>query len=139
MFAPYPLKDSGWYAIVGILEDGTQVDLLRGGPSRLDVRRPPGQKVTHEPELISATFPRERWRKYLINIWPHPKNPGSQTGALRRHYADYLKRHWNETHGGVKEMKEVEIYFVWRRVEPDFAHLNKARLEDKLWPLPGVD
>ena len=129
MFATHPAQESGWYVIQGTLEDGTRVDLLKGE----------GAPSFDEPELISATFPRERWRKYLINLWPHPKNPDSNTGALRRHYAQYLHRQWNETHSGDKALKRVEIYFVWRRVLPDYQHLDTAWFKDLLWPLEGID
>ncbi len=129
MFAPYPMKETGWYVIEGTLRDGTKVDLMAADG------RPPSFE---EPELISATFPNQRWRKYLVTLWEHPNNPGSNTGPLRQHFVEYLKRKWNASHHGVKTLKRVDFYFVWREIKPDGQHLQAERLKDRLWPIEGI-
>jgi hypothetical protein len=104
MFAPYPLKDGGWYVVQGNLKDGSRVDLFRdGAPLCWD-----------KPGLVSATFKNERWRKYLMNLWP------KANAAHRVHYARYLLREWNGRHKGGRELESVEVYFMLEQTPPDY-------------------
>src|SRR5262249_20076294 len=96
MFAPYPLRDDGWYVVVGTLEDGREVDLFRGGaPVTWD-----------KPPLISATYRNTRWRKYLTNLWRQ------EFASNRELYASYLWRDWNARHGPGERVERVEVFFL---------------------------
>jgi hypothetical protein len=104
MFAPYPLKDGGWYVVQGNLRDGSRVDLFRdGAPLSWD-----------KPGLVSATFRNERWRKYLMNLWLR------DNAAHRARYARYLLREWNAQHKGGRALESVEVYFMLERTPPDY-------------------
>lgn len=102
MFAPYPLKDDGWYVIPGQLRNGEEVDLFRGGAS-----------VSWErPELISATYPSQRWRKYMMNLWKK-KNKDH-----RLYFGRYLCREWNSRHKGEETLETFQIYFMLEKTLP---------------------
>lgn len=58
MFAPAPPRADGWYVVAGRRADGSWGDALRAGRA-LDWRK---------PALVSATYPSQRWRKYLVNL-----------------------------------------------------------------------
>jgi hypothetical protein len=103
MFAPCPLKDSGWYVAQGNRRDGSGVDLLRGG----------APVCWDEPGLVSTTFPNERWRKYLMNLWER------DNVAHRPLYARYLLRQWNARRKGELALESVEVYFMLKRALPD--------------------
>ncbi len=103
MFAPCPLKDSGWYVVQGNRRDGSRVDLLRdGAPVCWD-----------EPGLPSATYANERWRKYLMNLW------AADNVSHRPLYARHLLRDWNARHKGELALESVEIYFMLKRTLAD--------------------
>ena len=82
MFAPYPMKDDGWFIIPGKLIDDREVDVYRGtlGTPTLD-----------KPELVSAMYSNARWRKYMLNLW------AKKYKGLRLHYGKYLCRVWRDT------------------------------------------
>ena len=78
MFAPYPLKDDGWFVIAGRLHDGTETELLRGGPVRFD-----------KPERIAESYHGQRWAKYMRNLYT-PKYK-----QMRLYYGKYLCKSHN--------------------------------------------
>jgi hypothetical protein len=104
MYAPFPLKEDGWYVVEGTRVDGTRVDVLHGG----------GPVRWEKPELVSECFPNERWRKYLLNLWY------AGNAAHRPYYADYLLRDWNDRHAGKERMESLEIYFMLEVTLPDY-------------------
>ena len=121
MFAPYPLKDSGWYVVQGSLRDGSRVDLVRdGAPVNWD-----------KPALVSATFKNDRWRKYLINLW------AKANVAHRPLYARHLLGEWNSWNSGGRELECVEVYFMLERTRPDYQAAAPQRL--LLWQERGAD
>jgi hypothetical protein len=78
MFAPHPLKDDGWFVVAGDLHDGTQRELLRGGPVRFD-----------KPERIAQSYHGQRWAKYMRNLWLNKYKP------MRLYYGRFLCRSHN--------------------------------------------
>ena len=119
MFAPYPLKDDGWYVIPGQLFDGTMVDLWGGGePHWVPVDTTDGHTpLLHptddsleldrtQPELVSGMYPSQRWRKYMRNIWM------KKYKALRLYYGKHLCRQWNDTHTGGERLKKFRIVYM---------------------------
>lgn len=103
MFAPYPLKDDGWYVIPGELKDGSRVDLFRGG----------APVEWEKPADVSAEYPGQRWRKYMVNLWKE------DYGGQRKYYADWKCRRWNAEHSGDRRLEIIEMYFMKERTEPD--------------------
>jgi hypothetical protein len=96
MFAPYPLKDDGWYVIPGTLVNGTEVDVFTG-------RRP----VTWEkPHLVAYSYKNQRWQKYMMNLWSR------DFSKFREFYGKYLCRAWNEAHKGGEQLDRFTIYFM---------------------------
>lgn len=119
MFAPYPLKDDGWYVIPGVLAGGGEVDLWAGGaPNWVPVDTSDGHKpILHpknsgleldrtKPELVSSMYPSQRWRKYMRNIWM------KQYKDLRLYYGKHLCREWNATHRGEERLMTFRMVYM---------------------------
>jgi predicted DCC family thiol-disulfide oxidoreductase YuxK len=103
MFAPYPLKDDGWYVIDGTLKDGTRIDVFKDGD----------QPVSWEkPELVAWTYTNARWRKYMMNIWQKSKK------AHRLYYGKYLCRTFNEDRPDSRRLQRFDIVFMKERTMP---------------------
>ncbi|HWP60817.1 MAG TPA: HTTM domain-containing protein [Candidatus Acidoferrales bacterium] len=111
MFAPSPLKDDGWYVVPGRLSNGTVVDIFANG-----------KKVEWDrPADMSETYTTHRWRKYMMNLWRK---------AYRRHslhYARYLCRSWNATHGRDEKLEEVSVFFMLERTLPDYQAPERGK------------
>lgn len=97
MFSPAPLREDGWYVLKGTLQNGRPADLLRGIEAEVSWEK---------PALVSATYPEERWQKYLMNLY-HPSNE-----KFRPYYARYLCGAWNREALTGRKLKRVEVYFV---------------------------
>ncbi|MDP3975475.1 MAG: HTTM domain-containing protein [bacterium] len=103
MFSPYPLKEDGWYVLPGTLLDGTEVDVLTG------------KAVTYEkPAMVSATYPNERWRKYLMNLWLRDNTDH------RLWYGKYLCRDWNARQEGEQQLDNFQIIFMKEMSLPNY-------------------
>lgn len=103
MFAPYPLKDDGWYVIPGKLKNGTEIDLFRdGAPVSFD-----------RPENIAGTYKTERWRKYMMNLW------AKKYSNYRLYFAQYLCRQWNEKHSGDDSLMSLQLIFNLEALLPE--------------------
>lgn len=103
MFAPYPLKDDGWYVIAGKLRDGRKVDLFQdNSPPEWD-----------KPDDVSSTYPNQRWRKYMMNLWL------AKYSDQRLYYGRYLCRKWNATHAGADTLMTFKIYFMKEKTLAD--------------------
>ncbi|MEW6279753.1 MAG: HTTM domain-containing protein [Candidatus Eremiobacterota bacterium] len=114
MFAPYPLTEDGWYVIEAHLRNGEKVDLFRGG-----------EKVTWDkPEWVSATYPNERWRKYMMNLWMRDYS------RYRLYYGRYLCRSWNGSHPYDRQVTTFKIYFMLENTLPNYqtAPIEKVEL-----------
>ncbi len=112
LFAPAPLANDGWYVIPGRLAGGATVDLFRGGRA-LDWRK---------PALVSATYPNQRWRKYLMRL------SRRRSAVYRPDYARYLCR-WNETHDGRERLRGLHLYFMREvTLEDRVARPHRVRL-----------
>jgi hypothetical protein len=112
MFAPFPLREDGWYVIEGELKDGSHVDIFNDGqPVRWQ-----------KPELVSATYPNERWRKYLMNL------AHSDYQRYRIYYLEYLRRGWDNEHSGARQLSRVNLYFMLKPTLPDYESVPPERL-----------
>lgn len=99
MFAPYPLREDGWYVIPGKLRDGTEVDLYTEG-------QPVSWK---KPPLLSATYKNDRWRSYMMNLFLE------EEGKIHLFfYARYLTKRWNESHPFEKQVLTFNIFYMMK-------------------------
>ncbi len=96
MFAPYPLKDDGWYVIPGTLMNGTEVDVFQGG----------GPVSWEKPKLVAYTYKNQRWQKYMMNLW------NRDFSKFREFYGKYLCRSWNDAHKGGEKLDRFTIYYM---------------------------
>jgi hypothetical protein len=99
MFAPYPLKDDGWYVIPGKLRDGTEVDLYNG-------REPVSWQ---KPLLLSATYKDDRWRSYMMNLFLL-----EDSEVYLSSFAKYLCQAWNRSHSYEKQVLSLDIVVMTR-------------------------
>jgi len=123
MFAPYPIKDGGWYAMPGVLISGDEVDLWQGGEPKwateeeksswTKILPKKGQedevryRLTREhPEDVSGMYTNQRWRKYMRRIWQKKHK------ALRLPYGQYMCRTWNAEHSGKDKLKTFKIVYM---------------------------
>ena len=81
----------------GTLRNGQEVDLWRDG----------AQPVTYDkPELISAMYPDQRWRKYMRNVWL------KKYKESRLYLGKWVCRSWNADHKGGESLKDFKIIFM---------------------------
>lgn len=113
MFAPYPLKDDGWYVVPGTLEDGTPVDIFRGVE---------GVVSWEPPKRIAAIYSNDRWRSYFMSLADEDKS------SYRLYYAQYICREWNRGAAEGKRLATFEVDFMSRVILPDY----KAQPVEKL-------
>lgn len=119
MFAPYPLKDDGWYVMPGVLFGGEEVDLWGGGePTWVPVDETDGHKpvLHHEdesleidrtkPEDIAAMYKNQRWRKYMRNLW------SKKYKKFRLYYGKHVCREWNAEHRGKDRLKTFRMVYM---------------------------
>ena len=93
-FAPSVLREDGWYVIVGTFADGSQRELLQNT-----------EIISFEkPQLVSATYPDYRWRRYLMNLYLQDYT------SQRPHFARYLCHHYS-AHSQV-QLDYIEMYFM---------------------------
>lgn len=131
MFAPYPMKDDGWYALPGRLANGETVELWRNEPARwtpvdtsdghVPVLHPddPSQELAlFKPEEASSEFKSQRWRKYMRNIWM------KENKKWRLHYGRYVCREWNDSHRGMERLKTFRLVYI-KEVTPKPGHASK--------------
>jgi hypothetical protein len=112
MFAPYPLRDDGWFVHAGELMDGREVDML-------------SKKFAiswKKPELISSTYENQRWRKYMMNLRKE------ENKKHRLYYGRYLCRNWNSQHTGPDRLKRFKVYYLRERTLPDFKRSSPQKI-----------
>lgn len=123
MFSPVPLKEDGWYVVEATLKDGAEVDLFRGGQS-VD---------WDKPALVSADYPTEPWRKYMLNLWTPEFRDHVQ------HFAGYLRREWDTSHSPEERVAELRVYFMREVTLPDHRTAPVSRELMYEWTDRGVD
>ena len=89
MFAPYPIRNDGWFVIEGTFQNGEKLDLRTLKPVTLE-----------KPQPVSETFPNSEWRKFLLNLWDSGKE------NVLSPYAEYLCRE------GGSSLKSLSIDFM---------------------------
>lgn len=58
MFAPYPIRNDGWFIIEGRFKNGVVVDLMTMKPVTME-----------KPSDIVDMYPSGEWRKFMMNVW----------------------------------------------------------------------
>lgn len=98
MFAPHPIADDGWYVVPGRLRSGRAVDAYRRGPLSWE-----------KPARVSAMYPSERWRKYMMIL--------TSRGARRNlpFFSDYLCRRWNRADRASDPLVNLRVVFMGER------------------------
>lgn len=95
MFSPYPFLNDGWHITEATLQDGSVIDLFREG-----------QPIDYEkPELVSALYPNQRWRKYMFNIYDESHS------YARSSYLKYACEDWNYHHP-LNKAEEVKLIYM---------------------------
>jgi predicted DCC family thiol-disulfide oxidoreductase YuxK len=108
MFAPVPMRRDGWFVVMGTLANSSAVNLLN-----------PEQSVTWEkPEIPSAIYKNQRWRKYHADLWGTTWN-NSQSEINT--YAQYHCRAWNKVHSSENQLWKIRVSFMEEFTLPDFA------------------
>ncbi len=111
MFSPRVPRQDGWFVMAGHKQNGDFVNVFTGQP------------VTWErPELISATYRNQRWRKnmeWVIKKWdPHA-----------RLLAEYYWSDWNCSHPADDQLTRLDIVFM---SELTLETLEPAPIERKV-------
>lgn len=102
MFAPYPLTDDGWYTIEGQLENGRRIDLFRQT----------GDLNFDKPEKVAWSYPNQRWRKYIMNLYE------VENREHRELFLRYLAERWNREHQAAWKVEKARLYFTLERTLP---------------------
>ncbi len=97
MFAPYPLRDDGWFVIPAKLRNGNEVDLFTDG----------GPVSWQHPELCSTLFKNDRWKSFMMNLVFDENNAVNLSS-----FASYLCERWNKTHPYEQNLVTFEIIFM---------------------------
>lgn len=111
MFAPNPPSDSGWFVFVAKQKNGLTIDPWRGAPVDWE-----------KPEVPSATYKAQRWRKFLDNII----NP--RHAVVRPYFLRWMCNDWNQRHAESDQLTEIEFYHMVQRVrwpEKEYEPLRK--------------
>ena len=95
MFAPYPIKNDGWFVVDGTFKSGEKRDVLTGQP------------VTYEkPVNPSDAYPSTEWRKLMLNIWDRADR------KILLPYARFLCRKFSKANGYFDDLATFKIEFV---------------------------
>lgn len=116
MFAPYPLKEDGWWVFPARLADGSEIDLLHPERSAPDYSKPANYAT--EQENI-------RWLTYRGRLWSR------QYAGNRRWYGQYLCRQWNADKNGAartRRLKSFQMIYMLERTPPpgEAAHVEQV-------------
>lgn len=96
MFAPYPLLRDGWFVAAGETGGGQRRDLLRSG----------APLSWTKPERVSALYPTQRWRKYMMNLID------AENREQRAPFARFLCREWNASAKPADRIEAIRLVFM---------------------------
>lgn len=101
MFAPYPPREDGWIVVEARTRQGDTLDPSRNGKP-VDWTK---------PELVSATYKNQRWRRYLLTaLLPRYEE-------YLRLYLEYLVKEWNRSHAD--QVVRATLYYMRETTLPD--------------------
>ena len=116
LFSPAPMKDDGWLVLSAITKGGEYFDLYTGEELNWE-----------KPKHITKTFPNDRWRKYLMNLWL------GQHSDHRVHYGRYMCREWNAKHFGDEQVQSFWMYYMVENTPApgeEFTEILSAKLHE---------
>ena len=99
LFAPYPVKNDGWYVVPGVFRNGETRDLY-WDRSPVDWLKPP---------IGTPFYANQRWSKYMMNIWK------KKYKKQRLKYGRWLCRSVNEGLPYSDRLLRLQIYFMRER------------------------
>ena len=103
MFAPEPMRDDGWFVIVGALRGGASVDLLNRSSTSIN---------WDKPRRVSSLYPDQRWRAYMVMLSREGKK--YHFAALSLYYC----RKWNRNiRYSDPLLRHLRIFFNSERTE----------------------
>ena len=111
MFAPYPVKNDGWYVIPGTLQGGEQVDLM--AVTRDDYSLHQGVSWD-KPRQVAAIYKNEHWRKYLQLI------RDDKNADQRLYFSRYICREWDARHTGAEQLNTFQITYMLEETLSDY-------------------
>ena len=123
MFAPNPPNTSGWFVTVAQQKNGKEIDVWNGG----------GAVSFDPPALPSATYKRQRWRKFGDNIL------SSNHAGIRSYFLRYLCLDWNEDHPGPSAIEKITLYHMAQTANfpgKGYGPLSKNELARENCPAP---
>ncbi|HEY6725095.1 MAG TPA: HTTM domain-containing protein, partial [Polyangiaceae bacterium] len=124
MFAPNPPNTSGWFVIVGERANGSEIDVWND-KDPVDWTR---------PELPSATYRSQRWRKFLDNI------TNSRHAVVRPYFLRWLCKDWNESHDEAERVRALTLYQMARTTQwpaKGYSEVKKNNLQRQGCPSLG--
>ena len=95
LYAPTPKIEDGWYSMVAILDDGSQMDVWQNRAPTLE-----------KPKLVSTMYPDYRVKMALVRAQRKPMSPLWE-GTVR-----YYVRKWNENHPPEKHVAKLVVNFI---------------------------
>lgn len=101
MFAPYPIRNDGWFVIDGEFQDGSKLDLWSEKPATYE-----------KPKLVSATFPNTPWRKIMVHVWDEA-NP-----RILLPFGRFLCRKFSRDNGWPSNVATFKVQFVKEHTPP---------------------
>ncbi len=111
MFAPFPLKEDGWYVIPGKLLNGTEIDLWNEG------KFGEGKVIDYrKPDNIAVQYDNQRWRKYMMNLW------SASNADYRLYLGKWICRNWNSEHTGKSQLEAFNVTFVKELTLPNYQY-----------------
>ncbi len=123
MFAPNPPSTSGWFVTVATQKNGNQIDVWNDGkPVSFE-----------EPPLPSATYKRQRWRKFGDNILSGSHAP------IRNYFLRWLCLDWNEDHPEPEQIEKIVLYHMAQTANwpgKGYGPLSKNELARENCPPP---
>jgi len=103
LFAPYPIKNDGWYVMKGVLKSEKEVNLWY-----------PDQPVSFDKPLdVASMYTGHRQQKYMMNLWT--KNFKS----YRLYFGKYICRKWNRFENHKDKLHTFELFYMKERTLPD--------------------
>jgi len=105
MFAPRPLRASGWFVIRGEMEDGSVMDLWAGTE---------GEPDPSKPKYVVNWYPDYRWRKYLSRV------PLDGYEDQLHNFARYYCRKYNRFEPGPQRLYKIRIDYHREWTMPNY-------------------
>jgi len=127
MFSPQPPATSWYYLMVGVLDNGTTVELWANeGLHSWEY----GVYDMKKPEYPWSCFKNHRWFKYFEMGY----NVADGKEKLRLYFGSYLCRNFNERHHNFERLHYFVVYYMAETVDPEKPNQPKTIHEkNPLW------